>query len=191
MTTSVALAALFALATVARANIIGGSIDMQGSLNLNPASLGTAVSATFNGPATVTQASGAYGNVRTGALVTFYSFGWNPQTPMPFTLWSFKSGLYSYSFNVDSMTVSQSDTRLIISGLATAYIRGPGSPYSNGGSAASWNLTIDNSPDSQSGFLFQFDDPLKPNLVPDGGATGTLLAIALAGLGLLRRKLSA
>ncbi len=188
MVTGVAAGMLLAAVT-AQANLITGEIDMSGTVSLNGNSLATATSATFYA-GTVTYDSGAYSRVNVGTPVNWASvLSWNPKNT-PVTLWTFQSKLLTYTFTVGSVNVvSQSSSRLALSGTGVATITGLGSPFQK--SLATWSLSIFRDPSSDTGYRFTFDDPLVPFVpqsVPDGGTTAGLLGLALAGLGFLYRK---
>ena len=188
MLTRIGMAAAFVgAASLACANPITGTIDMRGSMDLTGGSLGAATGASFGTPAAiVTSASGSYGGVPTGTLVTWDNFSWNPETATPFQIWTFRVGLWTYSFQVDTLSVvTHDDTLLYLSGTGSATIAGPGSASTS--TPATWNLDIFGNPGSQNlTYNFTFDDPLT---APDEGSTAAMLGMGILGAGLLRRKL--
>src|SRR5580704_14593042 len=152
--------AFVGLISTASALPITGTIDMQGSMELDGGSLDSATGASFspNPAATVTDTSGSYAHVPDGTGVTWFNFSWNPASATPFELWTFKVGNWTYTFNVTSMSVvTQDDTSLYLSGGGRASITGLGSP--NTISDATWNLDITRNPNNELTYSFDFNDP--------------------------------
>jgi len=119
-------------------------------------------------------------------------FTWNPagaSTPIN-PLWSFISSGITYSFNLSSLHMDfVSPTALVLSGLGTAFITGPGTDKL--ATTGLWNFTGQTL--GVSSFTFSSSADVTPpvNRVPDGGTTALLLGCGVLGLGLLKRKVSA
>jgi hypothetical protein len=122
-----------------------------------------------------------------GAAVTFLTTGFtflpslspNPVSP----LWTFTSGLLTYSFSLSSVSViTDTGSFLSLAGAGTLTITGTGSPYT--ATNAKFNLSSTGSGPSIFGFV-------AGNSAPDGGTTVMLLGAGLSGLALLRKKLAA
>jgi hypothetical protein len=183
---AVAMASVFTLST--QAISITGTVDMSGTATLDNAALGSATKATgFVGVTVGGIPDGSFTGVAAGTPVSWSPFGWNPQSLPAGALWTFTSGLWTYSFTLEDVTVdSQSNTFLNLLGTGTLAITGVGSPYDP--TAGTWSFTISNSSGNpHSNFAFTFANS-QTAAVPDGGATAILLGVGLLGLGALRRK---
>jgi VPDSG-CTERM motif len=188
------LAAVIGLVAVTsvQAIPIAGEIDMSGTANLNSTLLGSATKASSFGAVSV-------GGVPTGSYVgtlgdsvNWNGFGWNPATTPVNPLWSFTDAGtgFTYSFNLATVgVVSQDNSFLNLLGTGTLTITGAGSPYDT--TDGQWSFTISNpGGGAHANFSFTFANSQTGAGVPDGGMTVILLGTALAGLGLLRRKLA-
>jgi len=124
-----------------------------------------------------------------GASVTVTPFIWNPpgaSTPIN-PLWTFMSGGNTYSFDL-SMLHSDfaSPTGLLLSGLGTAHITGPG--LDKLPTTGLWNLSAQTF--GVSTFTFSSTTQVPTNVL-DGGSTAMMLGLALCAFGLVKRKLKA
>ena len=124
-----------------------------------------------------------------GTPVTWVGFNFvtGPQPISP--LWTYTFGASTYTFDLGTINavVRNAHDSLFISGIGTVSISG--GTYSP--TPARWTFTIDDSSGGNSGsFIFGFSDS-NTAVAPDGGTTAMLLGAALAGLGLLRKKLTA
>jgi hypothetical protein len=186
------------VAQQAQANLIGGSVNMSGSLALGPTapinyadSLYTAFGVYSFGATTVSSGTQAYAGT-TGASVTWN----NGALPLWFApaggienisdLWSFTSGGSTYTFSLASITswvVNGADTQGLLSGLGTLSATGYSATPGN------FTLTIT---DSSGGASAQatFGFGASNTALPDGGLTASLLGGAFLGLAALRRKLN-
>jgi hypothetical protein len=124
-----------------------------------------------------------------GANVTVTPFIWNPpgaSTPIN-PLWTFMSGGNTYSFDLSMLhTDFASPTGLLLSGLGTARITGPG--VEKIATSGYWNLSAQTF--GVSTFTFSSTTQVPTNVV-DGGSTAMLLGLALCAFGLVQRKLKA
>ena len=76
-----------------------------------------------------------------------------------------------------------SATGLLLSGIGTAIITGPGLDFLN--TTGTWNLSAQTL--NLATFTFSSTTTV-PNSVPDGGTTATMLGASLFGLALIGRK---
>lgn len=181
--------ALTAFST-AQATPINGAIDMSGTVIMNNTALGSATAALgFSGVAVTGGPSGSYSTVTVGDAVTWHAFGWPSGSASP--LWSFTDAGtgWTYSFNLatDSI-ISQSDFFLNLLGTGTLTITGGTSSFDP--TAGAWSFTVSN-PNGGPGANAQFSFANSQTSVPDGGTTAMLLGIALSGVALLKKKLTA
>ena len=172
---------------------INGNMSFSGSATTDNSSLLSATKflsfqeLSVGSPSTV---SGDYAGT-SGATVTMTPFTWNPagaSTPIN-PLWSFISSGITYSFNLTSLHMDfVSSTALVLSGIGTAFITGPGTDKLP--TTGLWNFTGQTLGVSSFTFSSSADVAAKQNL-PDGGTTVALLGCGMLGLSLLRRKVSA
>ena len=122
-----------------------------------------------------------------GATVTLVPFIWDPptaSTPLN-PLWSFVSGGNTYSFDLSVLHEDfASPTGLLLSGLGTAHITGPGVEKLD--TSGHWNFSAQTL--GLATFTFSSTTTVPPPAVPDGGASVVLLGGSLLGLGLMGRK---
>ena len=129
--------------------------------------------------------SGSYTGT-SGATVTMTPFTWNPPTAStPINpLWTFISGGDTYSFDLRALHLDfASTTGLLLSGLGTAHITGPGLNYQD--TSGYWDFS------SQTLGLATFtfsSTTTDTSSVPDGGSTALLLGGSLIGLCAVGRK---
>ena len=167
---------------------ITGSISFAGTTTINGTSFVTATGFTVFQNVTVGASSALSGSYvgTSGAAVTMTPFTWSPptaSTPLN-PLWTFVSGGDTYSFNLSVLHVDYaSPTGLLLSGIGTAIITGPGLDFLN--TTGTWNLSSQTL--GESSFTFSSTTSV-PNSVPDGGTTATLLGASLVGLAFVGRK---
>jgi VPDSG-CTERM motif len=189
-----AIVALVGISATVQAIPIAGQITFSGLAVLDSGNLATATkflsysnSAGTTAFPTVGVHTGSYASVVGGTAATFtpFTFAPNPNTSVPFTLWTFTVGSLTYSFEVKSVTVEAGlpPGFLNIIGTGIAFITGAGSPYDVAGTSGTFTIT-----DTGSGGTFSFGENTT---VPDGGTTVMLLGAGLSGLALLRKKLTA
>jgi len=176
------------LSTQATPIPITGSISFAGTTTIDGASFVSATRFMSFENVTVGAPSALSGNYvgTSGAAVTVTPFTWSPptaSTPVN-PLWTFVSGGNTYSFDLSVLHVDYaSDTGLLLSGLGTAFITGPGLDFL--ATTGTWNLSSQTL--GQSSFTFSSTTTV-PNGVPDGGTTVTLLGGSVLGLALIGRK---
>jgi hypothetical protein len=167
---------------------ITGSISFSGTTAINGTSFVTATEFTSFQEVTVGAPSALSGNYvgTSGAAVTMTPFIWTPptaSTPVN-PLWTFVSGGDTYSFDLNVLHVDYaSPTGLLLSGIGTAIITGPGLAFLN--TTGTWDLSAQTL--NLATFTFSSTTTV-PNGVPDGGTTATLLGGSLFGLALIGRK---
>lgn len=167
---------------------ITGSLSFSGTTTINGTSFVTATAFTSFQNVTVGAPSALSGNYvgTSGSAVTMTPFIWSPptaSTPVN-PLWTFVSGGDTYSFDLNVLHVDYaSTTGLLLSGLGTAFITGPGSDFL--ATTGTWNLSSQTL--GQSSFTFS-STTTAPNSVPDGGTTATMLGGSLIGLAFIGRK---
>lgn len=172
---------------------INGTINFEGgTATLNATSVAAATSLTFGGSPTV---STAFGVAPTGSFdgtggmaVTYVASGFqfapildpNPVNP----LWTFSLDGLTYSFNLQSVTSSVGvGPSLNLAGTGLLSITGDNSPYDP--TEADWSFSTTGSGPSTFGFV------AGNATVPDGGTTVLLLGLALAGMGVLGKRIVA
>jgi len=179
----------FALISQALPIPIAGSISFSGTSTIDSTSFVTATKFTSFQDVSVGAESALSGDYvgTSGAVVTVTPFIWNPptaSTPLN-PLWTFVSGGKTYAFDLSVLHVDYvSPTGLLLSGLGTAHITGPGVDKLD--TSGHWNFsaqTLD-----LATFTFSSTTTVPPPGVPEGGPTVAMLGGALLGLGLIRRK---
>jgi hypothetical protein len=188
-TTGLVLAvAGFALSVPAVPTSISGSISFSGTSTMDTTSFVTATRFTSFQDVFVGAASSVSGDYvgTSGAAVTLTPFIWDPptaSTPLN-PLWTFESGGNTYSFDLGVLHKDlASPTGLLLSGLGTARITGPGLEKVE--TAGLWNFSAQ----TQGLATFTFSSTTTvPASVPDGGGSVVLLGASMLGLGLMRRK---
>jgi hypothetical protein len=167
---------------------IAGSLSFSGTSTINGTSFVTATAFTLFQNITVGAPSALSGNYvgTSGAAVTMTPFIWAPptaSTPLN-PLWTFVSGGDTYSFNLGVLHVDYaSPTGLLLSGIGTAFITGPGLNFL--ATTGTWNLSAQTL--NLATFTFSSTTTV-PAGVPDGGTTATMLGGSLVGLALIGRK---
>lgn len=179
------LAVAMAFTASVQATLITGTVRMSGDVTLDTTSLATANGASsFSAVSVVGSPTGSYVGTA-GQSVTWKAFAWNPSTAPVNDLWKFSYLGNDYTFDLGTITsVSQNLSSLLVLGVGTVDISG--GAYQT--TLANWSFQItDTSGGTGGSFVFGFSD--SNTAVPDGGTTVMMLGGALAGLGLLRKKL--
>lgn len=172
---------------------IEGTVSFSGSATTDDANLANATKFTDFGTVTVGQESGLSGDYAgtAGAPVDFTPFTWDPVTAsVPLNpLWTFDNGGNTYSFDLTSLSVDfVSSTALVLSGLGTAMITGPGMDKLP--TSGLWNLSGQTQGGAAS-FTFSSSSTVPTPAVPDGGATALLFGLSMLGFGLLKSRITA
>jgi hypothetical protein len=167
----------------------GGAISFSGTSTINGTSFVTATEFTSFENVVVgapSALSGAYTGT-SGAAVTMSPFIWAPptaSTPVS-PLWTFVSGGDTYSFDLGVLHEDYaSPTGLLLSGLGTAHITGPGGLLET--ATGNWDFSAQTL--GLATFTFSSTTSIPTQSVPDGGTTVVLLGASLLGLGLVGRK---
>lgn len=189
------LAAASAIAFLpdASALAITGQLVMDGTVNLNSTSIGSATEvASFGGDVYAGGASdGVFEDAGLdAALVSINGFSLNTS---PFStvdpLWTVTSGSETFSFALTGLQIlTQNDTFLDILGTGYIYSETIGSQYSQ--TPGTFSLSISDSDGVGDGigqFRFGFQATTSAT-VPDGGATAGLLGIGALSLLAFRRR---
>jgi len=187
--TSLVLAvAGFAVNAEAIPTAISGNLSFSGTTTINSGSFVTATKFlsfqdVFVGAAS--SLSGDYAGT-SGAAVTVTPFTWSPptaSTPLD-PLWTFVFGGDTYSFDLNVLHLDYaSPTGLLLSGLGTAIITGPGIDKID--TSGTWDFSAQTL--GQSSFTFSATTDV-PASVSDGGSTVFLLGASMFGLAIFNRK---
>jgi len=168
---------------------ITGSLSFAGTTTINGTSFVSATRFTSFQNVTVGAPSALSGSYvgTSGAAVTMTPFIWSPptaSTPVN-PLWTFVSGGDTYSFDLSVLHVDYaSPTGLLLSGIGTALITGPGLDFLD--TTGTWNLSAQTL--NLATFTFSSTTSIPAAAVPDGGTTATLLGASLIGLTFIGRK---
>jgi hypothetical protein len=178
----------FALSAEAVPIAISGNLSFAGTTTIDSSSFVTATkflsfqNVVVGAPSSL---SGDYVGT-SGAAVTVTPFTWSPpttSTPLD-PLWSFISGGDTYSFDLSVLHLDYaSPTGLLLSGIGTALITGPG--LEDLATTGTWDFS------SQTLGLTSFtfsSTTLVPSSVSDSGSTLIMLGASLLGFGLINRK---
>jgi hypothetical protein len=162
---------------------ITGGISLSGGYATDSGNLNTATAFTSFSGVFVSSVSGSYSGVPTGMAspsVTQNPFSFNPFNGPITPLWTFVSGMSTYSFDLTTLSSRQQpgDDTLTLKGTGTLKITG----FTD--TAGSWLFTA-----NQAGGTFSFSS--SNAAVPDSGSAVALLGIALAGIEGARRALGA
>jgi len=189
-TTSIILAITgFAVSVQAVPTQITGTISFSGTSSINGASFLEATRFTLFQDVFVGAPSALSGDYigTSGAPVTLMPFIWAPptaSTPLN-PLWTFASSGNVYSFDLNALHVDfVSPTGLLLSGLGSAYITGPGVEKLR--TSGYWNFsaqTLD-----VATFTFSSTTTSPAQETPDGGLTVAMLGVSIFGLCLVGRK---
>jgi hypothetical protein len=189
-TTSIVLAiTTLALSSQAIPIPLSGTISFSGTSSMDGTSFVTATRFTSFEDVFVGAESALSGNYvgTSGAAVTMTPFTWSPSTAStPINpLWTFVSDGKTYSFDLSVLHEDfASPTGLLLSGLGTAHIVGPGVDLLE--VAGQWNFSAQTL--GQATFTFSSTTTVPASSVPEGGATVVMLGGALLGLSLMSRK---
>lgn len=188
-------AALFAAQTSLHASLvpISGTVSFAGTATANNSNLMDATEFTSFTDVTVGAPSSLFGAYvgTSGASVTVTPFTWNPptaSTPInPF--WTFSSGGDTYSFEVLTLVENfVTPSELVLSGMGTASITGPGTSYSS--TTGEWSLTTQTFGDA----AFTFSDTTTASAVPEPSTVmaGLLMVIplGLSGFRIIRNRMN-
>lgn len=179
----------FALSSQAIPTSISGNLSFSGTSTIDSTSFVTATKFTLfqevfvGAPAAL---SGDYVGT-SGAEVTVTPFTWSPTTAStPINpLWTFVSGGNTYSFDLSVLHQDYaSATGLLLSGLGTAHITGPGVDKLD--TTGRWDFSAQTL--GVSSFTFSSTTMTPAPSVPDGGSTAVMMGASLLGLGLIRGK---
>jgi hypothetical protein len=178
-----------ALSAQAISTPISGNISFSGTTTIDSTSFVTATrflsfqNVVVGAPSAL---SGDYVGT-SGAAVTVTPFIWSPptaSTPLN-PLWTFISGGDTYSFDLSILHVDYaSPTGLLLSGLGTALITGPGMEKLN--TTGTWNFSSQTL--GQTSFTFSSTTTVPAAAVPDGGSTVAMMGASLLGLSIMKRK---
>jgi hypothetical protein len=178
-----------ALSAQAISTPISGNISFSGTTTIDSTSFVTATrflsfqNVVVGAPSAL---SGDYVGT-SGAAVTVTPFIWSPptaSTPLN-PLWTFVSGGNTYSFDLSILHVDYaSPTGLLLSGLGTALITGPGMEKLN--TTGTWDFSSQTL--GQTSFTFSSTTTVPSAAVPDGGSTVAMLGASLLGLSIMKRK---
>lgn len=178
-----------ALSAQAISTPISGNISFSGTTTIDSTSFVTATrflsfqNVVVGAPSAL---SGDYVGT-SGAAVTVTPFIWSPPTAStPINpLWTFVSGGNTYSFDLSILHVDYaSPTGLLLSGLGTALITGPGMEKLN--TTGTWDFSSQTL--GQTSFTFSSTTTVPSAAVPDGGSTVAMLGASLLGLSIMKRK---
>ncbi len=178
-----------ALSAQAISTPISGNISFSGTTTIDSTSFVTATrflsfqNVVVGAPSAL---SGDYVGT-SGAAVTVTPFIWSPptaSTPLN-PLWTFVSGGNTYSFDLSILHVDYaSPTGLLLSGLGTGLITGPGMEKLN--TTGTWDFSSQTL--GQTSFTFSSTTTVPSAAVPDGGSTVAMLGASLLGLSIMKRK---
>ena len=193
ITGTIAALAAFTESVQAIPTSISGTLSFAGSATTDTGDFSTATKFTQFQQITVGAPSTLFGDYvgTSGAAVTVTPFTFKPanaSTPID-PLWTFMSGGDTYSLSLSSVHEDfSSSTGLLLSGIGTATITGPGTDKL--ATSGLWNLSAQTFGVSTFTFSSTTQVP-NPRTVADDGATAILLGGALCGLGIFGRKVRA
>ncbi len=178
----------FSLSVQAIPTPISGSISISGTSTIDGTSFVAATRFTAFENVFVGAPSALSGDYvgTSGAAVTVTPFIWSPPTASTpiVPLWTFVSGGNTYSFDLSVLHADYaSPTGLLLSGLGTAYITGPGLDKLD--TTGHWDFSAQTL--GLSTFTYSSTTTV-PVGVPEGGTTVAMLGGAFLGLGLMGRK---
>lgn len=168
----------------AQAVFVNGNITFAGNVTLNTSSAGTATQVSAWSNTTVQSADGSFtGN--TGAAVAFtspWSFNTGAAIPNFWSVGGFSFELTQSAIDAQGFDAGTGDGFVMVSG--TGWISGNGFDLTYG----TWNFSTQ---DAGGGGAPQFSFSAASGAVgvPEGGSTLGFLTLALAGIGVLRRKI--
>ena len=193
--TGIAAAVVLALNQHLQAVPITGNITFSGSVQLDAGSVGTATEVTsWINPISVGGGSGSLVGAGTTGIFSDANWSFNTSTPIN-NFWV----VGGFSFELLSSWILSQYTDAF--GLGPLQIEGTGVISANGYTPTPyvWTFSIDdpNSGSDPATWTFRASDSPIPtgsggdSPVPDGGATVILLGVALSGIALLKKKLTA
>jgi hypothetical protein len=161
----------------ARADILTGTIDIQGNANTqnasNTAPNQLAVATHYTSITALVDAAGDTGSfvsIPNNTPVTFTPFAFNALGVYP--LWTLTTGGHTYSYDATSTALTYQNAGFInLSGLGDIYLDG------TDGTAGTWSLT-----DTIQAKTVTFSYVSTSN-VPDAGSTFALIAMGAVGIG--------
>jgi hypothetical protein len=166
-----------ALVQTSQAAFITGAIGFTGIAQYDTASVGTATKVlNWVNPA-VNGTSGDFSGLANSTPVAFAP------------TWSFNSGGVNPFWSVGGFTFQLLSSAIVIQSANFLSVEGTGIVTGKKfqATALNWSFTSQNPGFGNKTFNFS----ASSNSVPDGGATVALLGLALSGVGLLRKKLTA
>ena len=175
---------------------INGTISFSGTATADGSSLLTATKFTSFQDIVVGSPSSLFGDYlgTSGAAVTMTPFTWNPPgTSTPINpLWIFSSGGDTYSFNLSSLHQDfASPTDLVLSGVGTAFITGPGTEKE--ATTGLWSFTAQTF--GQSTFTFSSSTTAVVSSVPEPSTIVAglfmLIPLGLTGIRIIRNRKTA
>jgi hypothetical protein len=170
---------------------VTGAIGFTGAVQFNTSSAGTASAVTTWVNPAVTLDSGAFTIIPLTTAATFSAAVWNFVTTSP-TLpffWTVSNGTSGFQFVLNSSSVTaQGPGFVVVNGTGTVTATGL-NPLGYTATTLSWSFTSQDPASSHNPDQWTFS--ASANSIPDGGATVMLLGIALSGVALLRKKLTA
>jgi hypothetical protein len=162
--------------------MISGDISMGGTYTTDTGNLNTANAFTSFSLVFVISVSGDYASVPMFTSVTQNAFGFDPFVGTVSPLWTFMSGVNTYSFDLVTLSIDQQGSNTLkLSGTGDLNITGFDT------TTGSWEFNAD-----QGGGTFSFSssNATVPAAVPEGGSAVALLSLALFAVEILRRKLA-
>jgi hypothetical protein len=170
---------------------VTGAIGFTGAVQFNTSSAGTAAAVTTWVNPMVTLDSGSFSIIPLTTAATFSAAVWNFVTTSP-TLpffWTVSNGTSGFQFVLNSSGITaQGPGFVVVNGTGTVTATGA-NPLGYTATTLSWSFTSQDPASTHNPDQWTFS--ASANSVPDGGATVMLLGIALSGVALLRKKLTA
>ena len=183
-------AVALAVTSTLQATSITGNIGFVGSVTYDTSSAGTATEVTswINPQVAPSNPTGTFALVLPGSLASFPS-AWafnDASTINPFwTVGIFTFELFSSHIVAQGVTTVGQDGYVIVSGQGEVMAAG----YTP--TLMTWSFTSQDPKSGANPDSWSFSASANSNSVPDGGATVMLLGIALSGVALLKKKLTA
>ena len=180
--------AIMGLAMTSQAVMIDGSLSFSGTYTLDNNDLSLAKKFLTFTDVVVDDPTGDYASVgQSYGPVTFVPFSFDGTEILPFQLWTFSKAGVTYSFNSTSVVkeyAKPDGTSLVVDGVGIAYMTGKDP------TPGDWTVSA-NRAGKKPKYTFSFSASSDAFPVPDGGLTVTLLGLAMAGLGVVRRVVRA